>query len=1243
MQRNNFVFFVLVFCMISLVGIVVAYPILDSGIEGDLLEDSGFTYNFTQNVSGDISGDLIFDIFSVSSNSHDSTSADDYPWISINSSSGVMLLNSSKDNETGYFNISVSVVDSTDQGTTVASFWNVTAVNDAPLFSNLGNLSWDEDDSVINYEIIAIDEEEDYALNFSVDFISCELAAWSSRRNGTEDTSDDNCTLFSYSQSGNRTLLLNVSTGNDFVGNYTINFTVNDSRGAETTEQVVFSINNTNDPPLFTYVCDNERNATEDSAFSCWINVTDEDELNALTFVSFVSDTSWFKFNNSDTSIDITADNQNASALVNFTPTDIAVGNWSITINVTDSDAEDPRTNSTSFWFFVNNTEDLVSLDSISDKTVYENQTYYVNASDDDLLIKNSQHSFKNEVLTFASNTSWVDITGLSYVEGRDYTTGQIDVNYDYVYNNLGAGNYSVSINVTDTVDNSDEEIFSIEVVADNAAEWNDTSYTFVYDEDEAIYINLSEYVTDEDGDEISFSWTNTTSFDSFSLTSSGIIDFTPIDVDVGEHILNINASDGKLDSIVEFNFTINNINDNPDLETPITVSNASRDVNSNINATEDNYTTITLWIEDDDFRIPSSQSDFYEESISVDLTIEGVNENLFSFTQDGDFPSNAFPNKTKFVARFTPVKEDVGDYNITINISDVSGASESLEFNLTVNSINHAPELDDLSNQSIGYNESFSYQLSATDLEDGSSGAGNDNFTFSYSMLQGDDVFNSTTFNSSTGLINLTFNSTQAGRYHLNITVNDSEGLEDSGDFWIYVYDKPVIITPSSGTSYSWTENETTNITFNFNHSVGDWLQYEVYLDEVLRDNFSYYGNASDYFWNFTPNYSDETYSSNVYLTLKAYPANYSSGGDFWNSSDYSVSISHANAPVEFSGHIGETQATYDQDIEIDLTNYFSDYDAFDTNYNQTVNFSVSSNATPSYISYSVDSDWILTLSSLIAVSEVLTINATDLHSTTNISMTSDQSNAFKVTFTEPSTQTVQVPSSGGGSTRYRSIKIIVPSEVVVFESDYVDVPFQIENDGQVSVSGIDLDSLIKFNDVVDDGIDIEFDSTEISKLYSGDKINNSMRIYANTNKVGRYLTTIFANASSPDFSESANFYIDLRKTNQTEAEKVLVFTEKLISENPECLELTELVNEAEELMNQGDYTASVEKANEAVSACEESISSNEQIKTKLNLAENSFYYVSFATLFVFFIGFVFFLYKRVRFNKAKVNDYIG
>lgn len=1242
MKKNSFVFFILAILLVGCVGIVIAYPILDSGIEGDLFEDSEFTYNFTQNVSGSISGDLTFDIYTISSDSHESTSLEDYPWISINSSTGIMLLNSSKDNETGYFNISVSVVDSTNQGTTVASFWNVTAVNDAPLFENLGNLSWLQDEEVINYEIIASDEEEDYPLIMDIEFLDCELAQWSDR--ATQVDGGPNCTLFSYSQSGDRTLLLNVSTGNNFVGNYTINFSAIDSRGANYSEVVVFSINNTNDPPRFTYVCDNERSATEDIEFSCWINVTDEDELNDLTFVSFVSDTSWFKFNDSeDSSVSVNSVNQNASALIKFTPTDIAVGNWSITINVTDSDPEDPKTNSTTFWFYVENVEDEVYLDSIEDKTIYENKTYYVNASDDDLLIKSSQHSFKNEVLTFASNTSWVVVSALSYVEGRNYTTAKIDVNHNSVMNLYGEGNYSIRINVTDTAGNFDESIFNIEILDDNAPEWNQTDYVFEFDEDEVIYIDLNDYVSDEEGDEISFSYVNYSRFDSFSLTSGGIISFTPRDIDVGEHLLLINASDGKKDSFAEFEFIINNINDEPLIIVPLSADNATVDLDSNINATEDDYVIIYLYVEDDDLRVLSSQSAFYEEVLIASVSIEGPNTSLFSFEVNQDYSHPSYPNRTQFRAIFIPGKSDVGDYNVSINVSDLEGAYDVLEFNLSIEEINHAPVLGELTNQSSGVGDFFSYQLSATDIEDGISGEGNTNFNFSYEMLSGGDIFNSTTFNSTTGLFEMVFNESVGGRYHINVSVNDSEGLQDSGDFWLYIYDYPVINSPNESVSYYWTENQTESIVFNVSHSVGDWLVYEFYLNEVLRDNVTSYGNATNYTWTFTPNYSDETYGGVVPLEVVVYPANYSAGYDYLNYSTYSVSIDHENAPVEFSGHIGETQANYDQTIEIDLSDYFSDYDAVDSYYEQVVNFSVASNATPSYISWSVDDDWVLSLSSLIAISEVLTISASDLHSVSNLSLTSADSNPFKVTFTTPSVTSTPVPVSGGGSTKHVSLRIIVPSEIVIFEESYIDVPFQIENNGQVSVSGIDLSSLIKFNDEIDESIEIEFSSSFFSRLGVGESINNSMRINANTQVVGKYLASIFADISSPKIRESANFYIDLRKTNQTEAEKVLVFTEKLISENPQCLELTELVREAEGLLEKGDYKASVEKANEAVAACEKAITSNEQIKIRLNLAENSFYYVSFATLLVFFMGFVFFLYKRVRFNKAKVNDYIG
>ena len=86
-----------------------------------------------------------------------------------------------------------------------------------------------------------------------------------------------------------------------------------------------------------------------------------------------------------------------------------------------------PKSNSTVFWFFIDNTEDSVSLDVINNITIYENQTIYVNATDDDLLV--TQKSIKNEFLTFKSNTSWVNIS--TYTNSSNYVTAKININFE--------------------------------------------------------------------------------------------------------------------------------------------------------------------------------------------------------------------------------------------------------------------------------------------------------------------------------------------------------------------------------------------------------------------------------------------------------------------------------------------------------------------------------------------------------------------------------------------------------------------------------------------------------------------------------------------------------------------------------------------------------------------------------------------------------------------------------------------
>jgi hypothetical protein len=257
----------------------------------------------------------------------------------------------------------------------------------------------------------------------------------------------------------------------------------------------------------------------------------------------------------------------------------------------------------------------------------------------------------------------------------------------------------------------------------------------------------------------------------------------------------------------------------------------------------------------------------------------------------------------------------------------------------------------------------------------------------------------------------------------------------------------------------------------------------------------------------------------------------------------------------------------------------------------------------------------------------------------------TNDTIENIEVSFTEP--EVVSVPtSSGGGSTtklKHFSLKLIVPEDVIISNENYIEIPFKVQNNGQIDLKGINLTSFVQFNNEFSDDISISLGVDYIDELRFGQFENFTMRINANTQRSGRYKATIYANVSSPKFSDFGDFFIELRKTNESEAEQILIFTEKFLGDNAECIELTELLKEAQRLFDVDDFVASARIARELTEACEDSITANEQISySAITIAGENFYYIAFALLTILFAGFIFYIYKRVRFNKSKIEDYI-
>jgi hypothetical protein len=315
-------------------------------------------------------------------------------------------------------------------------------------------------------------------------------------------------------------------------------------------------------------------------------------------------------------------------------------------------------------------------------------------------------------------------------------------------------------------------------------------------------------------------------------------------------------------------------------------------------------------------------------------------------------------------------------------------------------------------------------------------------------------------------------------------------------------------------------------------------------------------------------------------------------------------------------------------------LSSYFSDVDYSDTVYNQTVNFSVISNSSSSLISYSVNSNWSLTLSASTTVSELLNITGND-------SEFQAQSNSFTVTFTTPPT-TPQPTAGGGGSSRKKpvSLKIIVPDPISAYKGDIIKVPISLVNTGKTDLYKINLSSIIVKNMTIREDINMYFDETYFSSLKQGQEENTTLTIEINTDDPGLHEITVNATVKDPEYSDWGKLYLTVKSVNETDLLEKIIFTEELIVENPECIELSELIEEAKEYYERGNYKEASDKTEEALQACRASIAQQSLPSPREDKENNLFKYLSITTLSVFGIGLVYYFYRRVQLSRFIIKS---
>lgn len=1205
-------------------------------------EDNFSTNNFSQYIREDDFNDVLtYSIMNITSTKHTETEASYYQaWLWINASNGLIYVNATNDTQAADYGVTIRVLDDGNDGQDIAGLIKTVSVkvnpeNDPPYFVNL------EDGNVINksgIELIltAADEEWDTPYIFNVTFQTCTHTSLD------PPTGPDNCTLFNLTYYNSTATNISVIPNGRQRGEYEINFTVKDARNGTRSVIVNWTVS-WNDAPSFAYVCDNERNATEDSDFICFINVTDPDESHNFTFIANYT---WLTFNGTSSNLTvIPTSTGNASAMLNFTPSDLEVGNWSVNLTVIDTGAPNAtiELNSTQFYLFIGNINDSVSISDIADMTAYTSSTYNLvaNATDNDLLV--TQKNIKNETLTFYTNNSDVSITNLEYISG----TNRAEATISFDPNDLGTGNHAINVTVQDRGNAStSSDIFTINVIDNTAPVWNESTITnLTYTEGEELYLNLSQNVTDTD--QLNFTLIELTDYvDCFDISidrDTGVINFTLTDNDVGFYRIRVTADDGKTPSSLDFNITVNNVNDLPSFYGIPAYPNMSYS-SGRINLTEDNYTKIYFQIVDEDLKICSDQSEFYSESFTYSLNITGPNETLFAFETEQQVGTS--PPRYQFVSyRFAPQKKDIGNYNVTFNVTDFAGASSFSEFNLTVFETLHAPVITDISNAELSIlNESFYTDANASDEEDGPD-ALDGNLTFRLENLTAGGNF--LKVNSSTGIINFTTNRSLAGKWEFLIIVNDTHGSEASDYFNISIYDYPDILLPSEFYNFSLTENITSFLNFTVNHTVQDQLNYQLILKGEIKNSTQGYGNGSEFLLAYTPNFTMETTCSGmINLTLNV------SNPKLSNSTTWLVEINHTDYPLRLLGNIPDQDGG--SPLNLQLKNYFQDFDASDNCRNQTIGFvySLVENST-------IGGDISVTITNWSGNgTNPLSIFSAQVGSTANYSFTaieynlsntsqpisSLETNNFSVslTVTQGSPQQVQTSSGGGGSTRTQliSLKIIVPEPVSAKQKDKLIIPLGLENDGRVDLEGILLSATVAKDGTLRNDFVATFSQSFFEELEAGQKEDTTLIVDIDTESTGLFEVTINATVEDPEYSDWAKFYIEIDPDKDV-LERI-IFTEEFVFSNPDCFELQDLLNEAKALV-ESDPDEALRIAEDVLDSCRELITQPPRPRISQVLSSNVFIgYTAIASLIAFVAGFIYYTYKKVSL-KRKIKKDLG
>jgi hypothetical protein len=189
-----------------------------------------------------------------------------------------------------------------------------------------------------------------------------------------------------------------------------------------------------------------------------------------------------------------------------------------------------------------------------------------------------------------------------------------------------------------------------------------------------------------------------------------------------------------------------------------------------------------------------------------------------------------------------------------------------------------------------------------------------------------------------------------------------------------------------------------------------------------------------------------------------------------------------------------------------------------------------------------------------------------------------------------------VNTQSTGGGTNtqptpipipeeveKPRPLQIITPSMVTTYKNATIKVPLIINNTWNETLVGITLEAQTNASNVT-----LYLDRIFIPKLSNGESVEANLYI-RNYKSEGHYEIKIIGNVSLPSYQDTATIYINSAemKSEGDELESKISFARDLLSSNPECQELTELLVEAKKKLADSNYLDGAKIVDNVINGC--------------------------------------------------------